>query len=55
LNLDRTTAVCSAAVAKYCAFLATALIDKTGRIEKIWRGNMWKPDEVIEEIKQHGE
>jgi protein SCO1/2 len=35
--------------------LATALIDKTGRIEKIWRGNMWKPDEVIEEIKQHGE
>jgi protein SCO1 len=35
--------------------LATALVDKDGKIEKIWRGNMWKPDEVIEEIKRHGE
>ncbi len=35
--------------------LATALIDKNGRIEKIWRGNMWKPEEVIDEIKQHGD
>jgi protein SCO1/2 len=35
--------------------LATALIDKNGRIEKIWRGNMWRADEVIEEIKQHGD
>lgn len=35
--------------------LATALIDKDGRIEKIWRGNAWKPEEVIDEIKQHGD
>jgi protein SCO1/2 len=35
--------------------LATALIDKNGRIEKIWRGNAWKPEEVIEEIKHHGD
>lgn len=35
--------------------LATALIDRNGKIEKIWRGNMWKPEEVIEEIKQHAE
>jgi protein SCO1 len=35
--------------------LATALIDKNGRIEKIWRGNAWKPNEVIDEIKQHGD
>jgi protein SCO1/2 len=32
--------------------LATALIDKDGKIEKIWRGNAWKPDEVIKEINQ---
>jgi protein SCO1/2 len=35
--------------------LATALIDKNGKIDKIWRGNMWRPEEVIEEIKQHGD
>lgn len=34
--------------------LTTALIDGEGRIAKLWRGNGWKPDEVIEEIKQHG-
>jgi peroxiredoxin len=28
--------------------------DKDGKINKIWRGNAWKPDEVIEAIKQHG-
>jgi len=35
--------------------LVTALIDKNGKIERIWRGNMWKPEEVIDEIKQHGD
>jgi protein SCO1/2 len=35
--------------------LATALIDKDGKIDKIWRGNGWKPDEVIGAIKQHGD
>ena len=35
--------------------LATALIDKDGKIAKLWRGNTWKPDEVVEEIKQHGD
>jgi protein SCO1/2 len=30
--------------------LATALIDKNGRIEKIWRGNAWTPAEVLEAI-----
>jgi protein SCO1 len=31
--------------------LATALIDKDGKIDKIWRGNGWKPNEVIEAIR----
>lgn len=31
--------------------LATALIDKEGRIDKIWRGNAWNPDEVIQAIR----
>jgi protein SCO1 len=35
--------------------LATALVDKNGKIVNIWRGNMWKPEEVIEAIKQHGD
>jgi protein SCO1/2 len=33
--------------------LATALIDKDGRIAKLWRGNGREPAEVIEEIKWH--
>jgi protein SCO1 len=33
--------------------LATALIDKNGKIDKIWRGNSWTPAEVIEEIERH--
>jgi protein SCO1/2 len=32
--------------------LATALIDEDGKIDKVWRGNGWKPAEVIEEIKR---
>lgn len=32
--------------------LATALIDKNGRIEKIWRGNGWTPNEVVLAIEQ---
>ena len=35
--------------------LATALIDKNGKIDKIWRGNSWTPAEVIEEIERHDE
>lgn len=31
--------------------LATALIDKNGKVAKIWRGNGWTPAEVVEEIK----
>jgi protein SCO1/2 len=31
--------------------LATALIDRDGKIDRIWRGNGWKPEEVIGEIK----
>src|SRR5215469_6121588 len=31
--------------------LATALINRDGRIEKIWRGNAWTPGEVAEAIK----
>jgi protein SCO1 len=34
--------------------LATALIDNDGKIAKLWRGNTWTPDEVIQEIKRHG-
>lgn len=35
--------------------LATALIDKDGRIDKIWRGNAWTPDEVIKAIRAENE
>ena len=35
--------------------LATVLIDKDGKIAQIWRGNAWKPLEVIEQIKQRGD
>jgi len=31
--------------------LATALINRDGRIDRIWRGNAWTPAEVIEAIK----
>jgi len=31
--------------------LATVLIDKSGRIAQIWRGNAWKPEEVVEAIR----
>ena len=31
--------------------LATALIDNNGKVVRIWRGNAWKPEEVIEEIR----
>src|SRR5262245_20632916 len=31
--------------------LATALVNRDGRIERIWRGNAWTPAEVVEEIK----
>jgi protein SCO1/2 len=32
--------------------LATALIDRAGRIKKIWRGNAWTVKEVTDEIAQ---
>jgi protein SCO1/2 len=31
--------------------LATVLIGKNGKVEKIWRGNGWTPPEVIQEIR----
>ena len=31
--------------------LATALINKEGKIEKIWRGNVWTPAELVKEIE----
>ena len=30
--------------------LATALIDKDGKIDKIWRGNGWTPAGIVHEI-----
>ena len=30
--------------------LATALIDRQGRIFKIWRGNGWSPSEILHEL-----
>jgi len=33
--------------------LATALIDKTGVVRRIWRGNAWSPDEVITELNKN--
>jgi protein SCO1/2 len=35
--------------------LATALIDKDGKIDKIWRGNSWRPAEVTEAIRAENE
>jgi len=32
--------------------LATALIDSHGRIREIWRGNGWKPEEIIAALNQ---
>jgi cytochrome oxidase Cu insertion factor (SCO1/SenC/PrrC family) len=31
--------------------LATALVSPNGKIVKIWRGNAWTPDEIIQEIR----
>jgi protein SCO1/2 len=31
--------------------LATALIDGNGRVVEIWRGNAWKPEEIVAKIK----
>jgi protein SCO1 len=30
--------------------LVTALIERNGRIAKIWRGNGWTPEEVVREL-----
>jgi protein SCO1 len=35
--------------------LATALIEKDGKIDKIWRGNAWTPAEVSEAIRAQKE
>ena len=32
--------------------LATALIDREGVIRKVWRGNGWKPAQVIEAVRK---
>jgi protein SCO1 len=31
--------------------LATVLVDRTGHIGEIWRGNSWKPGEVVEALR----
>jgi protein SCO1 len=31
--------------------LATALIDKDGKVDKIWRGNGWSPSEIVEALQ----
>jgi protein SCO1/2 len=31
--------------------LATALVDPSGKIVKIWRGNAWTPNDVITELQ----
>ena len=31
--------------------LATALIDRNGTVERIWRGNAWTPTEVTQALK----
>lgn len=33
--------------------LATALVDRDGKIAKIWRGNGWNAAQVMQEIEQH--
>lgn len=32
--------------------LATALIGPDGRVQQIWRGNFWKPEEVVAALKE---
>ena len=34
--------------------LATALVDADGKVRKIWRGNGWKPSEVMDELRREG-
>jgi protein SCO1/2 len=35
--------------------LATALIDREGKILKIWRGNSWSPSEILRELREGSE
>ncbi|MEP6708722.1 MAG: SCO family protein [Verrucomicrobiota bacterium] len=35
--------------------LATALVDRNGKIIKIWRGNSWTPGEVVREVEAHND
>lgn len=35
--------------------LATALIDREGKILKIWRGNSWSPSEILRELTEGSE
>jgi protein SCO1/2 len=35
--------------------LATALIDREGKISKIWRGNSWSPPEIVRELTSGSE
>lgn len=32
--------------------LVTALVDRSGRIERIWRGNDWQPEDVMELVRE---
>jgi len=31
--------------------LRTAIIDSNGRFVKMYRGNQWKPDEILKEVQ----
>jgi len=35
--------------------LATALIDREGKILKIWRGNSWSPSEILRDLREGSE
>jgi len=35
--------------------LATALVDREGKILKIWRGNSWSPSEILRELTEGSE
>lgn len=34
--------------------LTTALVDRSGVVRRIWRGNFWKPEEVLRALKEDG-
>jgi len=44
---DLSTVTVQAEAGSISHGLSTALIDSNGRIVEIWRGNGWKPEEVV--------